>query len=471
MPVPTNTFPMADLCLPSGVSSGGNYFYSMGNAPHEVPSSRGNIYTHMSNPYHVAFSSQMVSMPLQPVMNQYGVGYYPAEQGHGVYQNPSWPAISQNQSFLAPWFQMLQFTTATSRVTMCHTGVISPTSASHVGDWSKTPASHVEDLEPAATIHAGGTCLVTASHIAHPSPTSASHVGDPSPTSTSHVGDLLLASASHAGNISPATASHTGGIHMIEKPRHLRCKPRFLCRICEGSHLTRLCPLTAGILETWGSPKGPLGSEAYMVSQHSVPSLFDTTFMPMQSSNDTPFLLGVDASFDLVVSHPVQPVVVSMKSSIDTSPMFRGDVSLDLVVSHIVQPTVVSMQSLTDNTPIFWGDSLLDLVVSHPIQPMVEEVVASMQYSIDPTLLSESDKSKEVVMPMQFLVDPALLVLVLYLLFHVLSISITSPSEQERVLLFLSSLPPSLDEVPFDWDGLVGYPMPLPMSFPGRDII
>jgi hypothetical protein len=42
---------------------------------------------------------------------------------------------------------------------------------------------------------------------------------------------------------------------------------------------------------------------------------------------------------------------------------------------------------------------------------------------------------------------------------------------KRRVLLFLSSLPPSLHEVPFDWDGLVGYPMPPPMSFPGRDII
>jgi hypothetical protein len=102
---------------------------------------------------------------------------------------------------------------------------------------------------------------------------------------------------------------------------------------------------------------------------------------------------------------------------------------------------------------------------------MVEEVFVSMQYSIDPTLLSESEKSKEMVAPMQFLVDPALLVLVLYLLCHVLRISITSYFEQERVLLFLSSLPPSLDEVPFDWDGLVGYPMPPPMSFPGRDII
>jgi hypothetical protein len=102
---------------------------------------------------------------------------------------------------------------------------------------------------------------------------------------------------------------------------------------------------------------------------------------------------------------------------------------------------------------------------------MVEEVVVSMQYSIDPTFLLESDKYKEAIMQMQFLVDPAILVMVLYLLCHVLRIYSTSPSKQERVLLFLSSLPPSLDKVPLDWDSLVGYPMPPPMSFLGRYII
>jgi hypothetical protein len=208
-----------------------------------------------------------------------------------------------------------------------------------------------------------------------------------------------------------------------------------------------------------------------MVSQHYVPSLVYTTVMSMESSADTPFPVGVDAYFELVVSHPVQTVIVSMQSSTDTSPMFRGDVSLDLVVSHLVQPMVMSMQSSTDNTPNFGGDAPLDLVVSHLIQPMVEEVVMPMQSSIDPTLLLESEKSKEAVTPMQFSVDPAFLVLVLYLLCHVLRISSLSPSEQERVLLFPSSLPLSLDEVPFDWDGLVRYPMPPPMSFPGRDII
>jgi hypothetical protein len=97
MLVPMNTFPMADLRLSSGFSSGGSYFYSMGNPPHEVHSPEGNIYPHMSNPCHVAFSSQAASsvlMPLQPFTNQYGGGYYPAEQGQGVNQDPSWPAIS-----------------------------------------------------------------------------------------------------------------------------------------------------------------------------------------------------------------------------------------------------------------------------------------------------------------------------------------------------------------------------------------
>jgi hypothetical protein len=87
MSVPMNTFPMADLHMSYGVSSGGSYFCSMGNPPHKVPSSGGNIYPHMSNPCHVSFSSQVassVSMPLQPFMNQYGGGYYPAGQGQGV---------------------------------------------------------------------------------------------------------------------------------------------------------------------------------------------------------------------------------------------------------------------------------------------------------------------------------------------------------------------------------------------------
>jgi hypothetical protein len=359
----------------------------------------------------------------------------------------------------------------TSPVTAFHTNIISPTSASHVGDWLKTSASHVEDLQPATASHAGGTCLVTTSHTTYTSPNSTSHVGDSSPTSTSHIGYFLLASTSHAGSMSPTTTSYAGSIHMIENLILLIRKPIFLYRTCEGIHLTRLCLVTAGIPEARGSPKGPSGSKSSIVSPHSIPPLVHTIVMLMQSSTNTPLPLGVDASFDLVVSHPVQPVVVLMQYLNNTSPMFGGDASLDLVVSHLVQPMIMSMQYSTDNTHVFGGDAPLDLVVSHPIQSMVQEVVVSMKSSIDPTLLLESDKSKEAVTLMQFLVDPSLMVLVLYLLIHVLIIYSASPSEQEIVLLFPSSLPPSLNEIPFDWDGLMGYPMPPPMSFPGRDII
>jgi hypothetical protein len=87
--------------LSSGVSSGGSQFYGMGNPQHRVPSSGGNIY----NPYHV---TSMGMVPLQPFMNQLGGGYYPTRQGHGIYQNPGWSAISQTQSFPGAWAQTPQ---------------------------------------------------------------------------------------------------------------------------------------------------------------------------------------------------------------------------------------------------------------------------------------------------------------------------------------------------------------------------
>jgi hypothetical protein len=129
-----------------------------------------------------------------------------------------------------------------------------------------------------------------------------------------------------------------------------------------------------------------------------------------------------------------------MQYSADTPPPLWVDTSLDLVVSHPFQPTVVLMQDSTDITPIFGGDASLNLVVSHPIQPMVEEVV----------------------MPM---------ILVICLLYHVLNISSPAPSEQERVLISPGTLPPSVGEIPFEWDGLVGYPIHSFMPFQVRGIL
>jgi hypothetical protein len=61
---------------------------------------------------------------------------------------------------------------------------------------------------------------------------------------------------------------------MIEKPRRVRRKPKFLCRLCKGDHLTRLCPATVVVQEAWSLPGGPSGSESSLVSQ---PSLVDTS--------------------------------------------------------------------------------------------------------------------------------------------------------------------------------------------------
>jgi hypothetical protein len=118
------------------------------------------------------------------------------------------------------------------------------------------------------------------------------------------------------------------------------------------------------VQEAWSFPEGPLGSESYLVSQHSNPSLVDTMIILMKSLADTNIIFGGDVFLDHVVSYPIQALVMTMKSPIDT-------------------------------THVFGGDASLDLVVSHPIQPTVEEVVVSMQYSINPTLLLESEKSKE----------------------------------------------------------------------------
>jgi hypothetical protein len=201
------------------------------------------------------------------------------------------------------------------------------------------------------------------------------------------VGDDSLSFASHAERMSPSIVNDVGGIHMIEKTRRLRCKPKFLCRTCEGNHLNHLCPVTARIPEVWGSPKGPMGSEVSMVSPHPISPLIDMEVMSLQSSSDP-------------------------------TPIVEGDVS---------------------DVP----------VITHPIQPEVEEVVVPVQSLVNPTLLFKGDASFN----------------------NVVNIFDTAPSEQERVLLSLSTLHSSPGESPFDWDGIVGYPMPPPMSFHVRDII
>jgi hypothetical protein len=180
--------------------------------------------------------------------------------------------MSQNQYFLRPWSQMTQLFVATIPDTASHTGIPSPTSTIHVWDRSTTSTCHVEDQQPATRIHAGGITLFARSHTSITSPTSMYHVGDETP-----------ASVIQAESMSPALVSDNGGIHTIEKPRCVRRKPKFLCRICEGDHLTCMCPTTSRIPEVWSSPRGPSCFELSLVSIHFISPLIDMAVMPMQS--------------------------------------------------------------------------------------------------------------------------------------------------------------------------------------------
>jgi hypothetical protein len=67
---------------------------------------------------------------------------------------------------------------------------------------------------------------------------------------------------------------------------------------------------------------------------------------------------------------------------------------------------VMLIQYLADPTPLLGGDVPSYHVFSQPIHPMVEEVVMSMQSSVDPTLLLESVESTKVVTPDAILLIP-----------------------------------------------------------------
>jgi hypothetical protein len=164
-----------------------------------------------------------------------------------------------------------------------------------------------------------------------------SHTNITSPTSVHCVGDEPPPSISHTGRMFPTIVSDVGGIHTIENPRRLRHMPKFLCRICEGYHLTCLFPTTVVVPKEWSFPGVPLGYESYLVSQHSISPMIDTTFMPMQSTpNATPVLEG-GVSLGLFVMHPNQKmvgyVVIPMQYLVNKTLILEGDASFNHVIS------------------------------------------------------------------------------------------------------------------------------------------
>jgi hypothetical protein len=280
MSFPSNTFSMTGPQLPPGLSYGENRFYGLFYPLYGTTSQGGNIYPHSNDPYLTSVSSQtIVMMPIQTSSNHFGMNQHLSAPGQEVNQDPTWLAIFQNQYFTGPWTQMPP--SIISPVTIHHTSAPSPTSVSHVSDGSTSSTNYVDNLPPTSTNYVGGTVLFSLNHIHVMSPTSIHHIGDESLSSTSY----------------------------IKKPRRLRRKPKFFCRTCEGSHLTRLCLITAEIPEAWGSTKSPSNSEASVVSLHTTSPLIISMVPPMQSYPDlTPFVKG-EASLAPFVMHPLQPIM------------------------------------------------------------------------------------------------------------------------------------------------------------------
>jgi hypothetical protein len=166
-------------------------------------------------------------------------------------------------------------------VTQSHTGAPSPTSTSNVGDGSTFSTNYDDNLHPTSANHVGGTILFTPNH--------------------SHV--TFLAPIHHTGDDSLSLASH------IKELRCLIRKLKFLCRTCEGSHLTHLCLVTTEIPEAWGSPKISVDPETPMLPPHTTsPLMVLVAPLPRFSHELTPFFEG-EVSLCPAIMNPLQHII------------------------------------------------------------------------------------------------------------------------------------------------------------------
>jgi hypothetical protein len=231
---------------------------------YETPSQGSNIYHHLNNSYPTSIPSQAsVMMPVQTSSKHFSASYHPFGQGWGVHRDPSWLVMFQNQSFLRPWNQIPSSIAIPDIVS--HTGAPSPTSANHVEDGSTFSTNYVDNSHPTSANYVGGTILFTLNHNRVTSLASIHHSGDDS--------------------LSPA--------NYIENPRRLRHKPKFLCRTCEGNHLTCLCSVTAEIPEALSSPKSPSDSETSLFSPHTTSPFIASVVPPRNPLLTSPHFLKV----------------------------------------------------------------------------------------------------------------------------------------------------------------------------------
>jgi hypothetical protein len=151
--------------------------------------------------------------------------------------------------------------------------------------------------------------------------------------------------------MSPATVCHARGFHTIEKPRCIGCKPKVLCRICKGNHLTHLFHATSMVQEAQSFSDIPSGSESSFVSQHPNPCLIDTMVILMQSSANTTPILRSEASFDHVIN--ISSLVSSEQGRIPLSPSnippitreFSFDCN-DLVEHQLLSSTPIQIRGI-----------------------------------------------------------------------------------------------------------------------------
>ena len=118
-------------------------------------------------------------------------------------------------------------------------------------------------------------------------PASLNEVGPSHLASVVHAGGKLLASAGHAKRKQSATASH---VDIVEKTGRLKCKLKFPCILCEGDHLTHLCPAIPEVRRVWSKTQGFPSPEQPIVSQKPTQPLVDQVVEPISDLVDPTLL-------------------------------------------------------------------------------------------------------------------------------------------------------------------------------------
>jgi hypothetical protein len=109
MSIPLNTSSAPGPQVPPGLPYGESQFYNSGYPPYGTPSQGGNIYPHSNNSYPTSISFHTsVMMLIQTSSDHLRINHHVSGLGQGVYWDPFWHEMFQNQSFLGPWNQIPQ---------------------------------------------------------------------------------------------------------------------------------------------------------------------------------------------------------------------------------------------------------------------------------------------------------------------------------------------------------------------------